>query len=84
MNALEAHAAKQTTTVLVDSLAILAALGRNLTTEERMARFAIINALETRYPEVDAATLAWCESADTERTYEDVIFSALKELGVTA
>lgn len=84
MNALEAHAAKQTTTVLVDSLAILAALGRNLTTEERMARFAIINALETRYPEVDAATLAWCESADTERTYEDVIFSALNELGVTA
>lgn len=84
MNALEAHAAKQTTTVLVDSLAILAALGRNLTTEERMARFAIINALETRYPEVDAATLAWCETADTERTYKDVIFSALKELGVTA
>ncbi len=84
MNALEAHAAKQTTTVLVDSLAILAALGRNLTTEERMARFAIINALETRYPEVDAATLAWCETADTERTYEDVIFSTLNELGVTA
>ena len=24
------------------------------------------------------------ETADTERTYEDVIFSALKELGVTA
>ena len=84
MNTLEAHAAKQTTTVLVDSLVILAAIGRTLTTEERMARFAIINAIESRYPEVDAATLAWCETADTTRTYEDVIFAALKELGVTA
>jgi hypothetical protein len=84
MNALEAHAAKQTTTVLVDSLAILAAIGRTLTTEERMARFSIINAIEARYPQVDAATMAWCETADTTRTYEDVIFAALKELGVTA
>lgn len=84
MNALEAHAAKQNTTVLADSLAILAGLGRALTTEERMARFAIINAIESRYPEVDAATLAWCETADTTRTYEDVIFSALNDLGVTA
>ena len=83
MNALEAHAAKQNTTVLADSLAILAGLGRALTTEERMARFAIINAIESRYPEVDAATLAWCETADTTRTYEDVIFSALNDLGVT-
>jgi hypothetical protein len=49
-----------------------------------MARFAIINALESRYPELDAVTLAWCETADTSRTYEDVIFSALKDLGVTA
>jgi hypothetical protein len=84
MNALEAHAAKQTTTVLADSLAILAGISRTLTTEERMARFAIINALESRYPELDALTLAWCETADTTRTYEDVIFSALKDLGVTA
>ena len=84
MNALEAHAAKQNTTVLADSLAILAGLGRALTTEERMARFAIINAIESRYPEVDAATLAWCETADSTRTYEDVIFSALNDLGVTA
>ena len=84
MNALEAHAAKQNTTVLADSLAILAGLGRALTTEERMARFAIISAIESRYPEVDAATLAWCETADTTRTYEDVIFSALNDLGVTA
>lgn len=80
MNALEALAAKQPTTVLMDSLAILAGIDRTLTTEERMARFAIINALETRYPEVNAATLAWCETADTARTYEEVIFSALKEL----
>jgi|688.fasta_scaffold360889_3 hypothetical protein len=84
MNALEAHAAKQSTTVLADSLAILAGLGRTLTTEERMARGAIISALESRYPELDAVTLAWCETADTTRTYEDVIFSALKDLGVTA
>ena len=84
MNALGAHAAKQNTTVLADSLAILAGLGRALTTEERMARFAIINAIESRYPEVDAATLAWCETADSTRTYEDVIFSALIDLGVTA
>ena len=84
MNALEAHAAKQNTTVLADSLAILAGLARALTTEERMARFAIINAIESRYPEVNAATLAWCETADTTRTYEDVIFSALNDLGVTA
>lgn len=84
MNALEIYANRQTTTVLADSLAILAGLGRELTTEERMARVAIIGALETRYPEVDAATLAWCETADTELTYEDVIFSTLKQLGVTA
>jgi hypothetical protein len=84
MNALEAHAAKQSTTVLADSLAILAGIGRTLTTEERMARFAIINALESRYPELDAVTLAWCETPDTTRTYEDVIFAALDDLGVTA
>ena len=82
MNALEAHAAKQTTTVLADSLAILAGIGRTLTTEERMARFAIINALESRYPEVDAATEAWAEDSESTATYEDIIFSVLKGMAV--
>ena len=82
MNALEAHAAKQTTTVLADSLALLAGLNRKLTNEERMARAAIINAIEARYPEVDAETLAWSEDAESTATYEDIIFSALKGMAV--
>ena len=82
MNALEAHAAKQTTTVLADSLALLAGLNRKLTVEERMARAAIINAIEARYPEVDAATLAWSEDAESTATYEDIVFSVLKGMAV--
>jgi hypothetical protein len=82
MNALEAHAAKQSTTVLADSLAILAGLNRKLTNEERIARAAIIGAIESRYPEVDAATEAWAEDSESTATYEDIIFSVLKGMAV--
>jgi len=82
MNALETHAAKQTTTILADSLALLAGLNRKLTNEERMARAAIIGAIESRYPEVDAATLAWAEDTESTATYEDIIFSVLKGMAV--
>ena len=82
-DALYAHAEKQNTIVLVDSLVILTALGRTLTTEERMTRFTIIDVIEKRYPEVDVATMKWCETADTTRTYEDVIIQTLKTIGVT-
>jgi hypothetical protein len=82
MNALETHAAKQTTTVLADSLALLAGLNRKLTVEERMARAAIIGAIEARYPKVDAATLAWADDTESTATYEDIVFSVLKGMAV--
>ena len=74
--------AGQTTAELV--AALLVADAATKTPETRQARIWIIDAIEARYPEVNAAMDAWAADDDTDLTYVEALIAALPLSAVTA
>jgi hypothetical protein len=73
-------ASTRSTATILGALVILDAPGR--TPEQNLVRAALIDVLEQRHPEVDAATSAWAESLSDPRSYVDVIVETVATLSI--
>jgi hypothetical protein len=65
----------QPTKVLIDSLLTLEASGP--ASEHHIARAWILQTLEARYPQADAALDAWAEDLDSTATYTETLLSVI-------
>jgi hypothetical protein len=74
--------AGQTTAELVAALLVADAVTK--TPETRQARMWIIEAIEARYPEVNADMDAWAADVETELTYVEALIAALPVAAVAA
>lgn len=74
-NAAAALLNEQSTSELVAALLVIDAATK--TPDTRRARLWLIETIEARYPEVNAAMDAWAADADTELTYVEALVAAL-------